>query len=194
MNRALDLVIASDQRINESLCGLINEIDRKGFQGIDSTPRRAFLPLFLVFVRLRFRLFVGGDLGNAVRNIVHQIEARDALLLQQEDRIGVWFAEHGDQHIAAVDLFALRRLCVNHRALQDAMKAQCLLRLLFPALGQRFHLAGEVFFERSGEPLEVAAARKDRSFAVLIAQQGKKQVFQAHILMAPSLGFFQGEI
>ena len=54
---------------------------------------------FLAF-RL-FRLFV---LADAVGDEIQHIQARDLLLLEQIDRVGVLFTEHGNQHIERRDL------------------------------------------------------------------------------------------
>ena len=79
LDRALDLVLAADQRIDLAIARLLDEVDGERLQGIPHR-RRA---LFVRRLGLRRHILVAdGGLGDAVGDVVHDVEARDALLFQ----------------------------------------------------------------------------------------------------------------
>jgi hypothetical protein len=63
-------------------------------------------------------------LGDAVRDEVHDIEARHALALQEVHRVRILFAEDGDQDVGACDFLLARRLDVQDRALDHALETE----------------------------------------------------------------------
>ena len=95
MDRPLDLIIAADQRINEAPSRFVDQVHGKRFQRLYPFGWPLLAGFFLVGLRLGF--FLGGDLRHAVGNIIDQIEASDALLFQQKNRVGIWLAIHRDQ-------------------------------------------------------------------------------------------------
>jgi len=93
-----------------------------------STPRPAPAALPRPIRRPSARPGVG-HLGNAVRDEIDGIDARDVLLLQQVDGLALLLAEERHQHVGAGDLVAARGLHVEDGALQHALEAECRLRL-----------------------------------------------------------------
>src|SRR6476646_5571875 len=91
MNGPLDLVLAPDERLDLSLGGAIGEVYRKA---LERARRRKFwralflvaLALLVLFLALglaratHLSIVVGADLGDAVRDNLDQVEARDAFL------------------------------------------------------------------------------------------------------------------
>ena len=105
-------------------------------------------------------------------DVIDQIEARDALLFQEINRVGVGLAKHGDQDIAAVDFLALRRLRVNHArvaARGESLKSAA-ARGPMPA-GSVSICPSKNSSSDFVEFFEIAAASEDRAFAVFVAQQ-----------------------
>ena len=83
-----------------------------------------FAAAFAVVLRLRrLVLLLLRRLGDAVRDVVDDVEARDAALVQEIDGVRFLFAEHGDQHVGAGDFLLARRLDVQDRALDHALEA-----------------------------------------------------------------------
>ena len=73
-------------------------------------------------------LAMPGHLGDAVGNKVDHIDARHALLLEQEYGLAFLFAEDGYQHIGAGDFTLAGALHVEHGTLQNPLKTQGWLR------------------------------------------------------------------
>src|SRR6185436_17568948 len=63
-------------------------------------------------------------LGDAVRDVVHHVEARDALLLQEVHRVRILLAEDRHQHVGAGDFFLAGGLHVQDGALDHALEAE----------------------------------------------------------------------
>jgi hypothetical protein len=60
------------------------------------------------------------DLRDAVREVVQNVEPRDALPSEQVDRVRVRRLEEGREDVAAVDLLLPRTLGLKERVLDDA--------------------------------------------------------------------------
>ena len=193
VDRPLDLVVAADQRIDAALLRFCDQIHGKRFQRFYPAARFLFA-LFLFTILSLSRLFPRRDLRNSMGYKVHDVKARDPLLFEQVDRIGIGLAEHRDQQIAAVDFLLFRRLRVNHRPLQDAMEAQCLLRILFEALRKFRKLGSEEFLERFFERFDIAAAVDQRAARILVLEESVKQVLEANVFVPSALRLFQSGI
>ena len=164
-----DLVVAADERVQQALGGLLHQLGGEGFQRI--ALRR--LPAFLVLLRpgsVRLRLLLR-QLGDAVGDVVDEVEAADVLGFQQVAGVALLLTVHGHQQVAALDLGLLRGLGVNEGALDDTVKAQGLLRLLLRPLGQRLQAALEELFQLVPQAVEVAAAVEDDFAGVAVVEQ-----------------------
>ncbi len=135
-------MLASNQRINLAVAGLLIQVDGVLLQRI----RCSGLRVFLLAVEAGIRLLVIRYPGNTVRNIVDDFETGNILFLQEIDRLGFLLAENGHQHVSTVDLTFSGRLYVENRTLQDALEAQRRLGLTF--LGHRHQ--GRGFIQKSG--------------------------------------------
>ena len=60
---------------------------------------------------------------------VDHVQARDVLLIEQIDGLGILLAEQGHQHVGPGDLLLARRLDVKHGPLQDPLEPQRRLSL-----------------------------------------------------------------
>ena len=123
LNRALDFVLAPDQRVDLAALGFGIEVDTIGIERFAAT-------LNLGFTRKLFgdaRDFAAiaplpRDLGNAVGNVIHCVEARHILLLQEIDGMGFALGKKGGQNIGARRFAPARRLHMQHCALQNALE------------------------------------------------------------------------
>src|SRR5207244_698091 len=68
-------------------------------------------------------------LGDAVRDVVDDVQARDALLLQEIDGVGILLAEDRHQHVGPGDLLLAGGLHVQDGALDHALEAEGGLRV-----------------------------------------------------------------
>ncbi len=118
LDDALELVLAADQRIDLAGLGERDQVDRVGVE-------RALRLAAVLVVALRFLLFLLllRRLGDAVRDVVDDVQARDAALVQEIDGVRFLLAEDRDQHVGAGDFLLARGLDVQDRALDDALEA-----------------------------------------------------------------------
>ena len=69
--------------------------------------------------------FLGGlfavDLGPPVRDVAHDVEARDSVLLEQRDGVAVGLGEDGHEHVMPLDLVFAGRANVRVGAANDAL-------------------------------------------------------------------------
>ncbi len=88
-----------------------------------------------------------------------------------------------DQHVGAGDLLAARRLDVNHRPLDHALKAGGRLGVVGAVRDQIFKLGFEVVDETGAELVEIDAAGTHNCGRVGVIDQRQQQVFKRRILM-----------
>ena len=99
LDHALELVGAADQRIDLAVARALREVDAEALERVRDL--RVFLAVVLDAARPRHdRAAAGVDLRHAVRDVVDDVEPRDALLLEQVDRVRVALAEHRRDHVA----------------------------------------------------------------------------------------------
>ena len=121
----------------------------------------------------------GARLRDAVRNKIDHVEARDALLLQKENRRRFGFMEHRDQHVAAGDFLAPRRLHVQRRALQRPLHADRIARRNFLALRHPLDLLVEVMRELAPQRIEIGAATFQNRGRRHVMQHREQQMLEA---------------
>ena len=101
-------------------CGRAVEVDgvlveRAAALRARARPRaRCFLATDLLF----------GALGQAMRDVLRDVEARDLVPVQQEHGMALLLAEDGDQHVGHAHFAAPAGLHLEHRPLQHALEAQ----------------------------------------------------------------------
>src|SRR5262249_54143371 len=83
------------------------------------------LLLAVAFLLGRFGLLVllGRCLGNAVSDVVHNVQPRDAALVEEVHRVRFLLAEDRHQHVSPGYFLLARRLHVQDRPLDDALEA-----------------------------------------------------------------------
>src|SRR5207249_539070 len=110
-------------------------------------------------------------LGDAVRNVVDDVEARDALLLEEIHRVRVLLAENGDQDVRSGDLLLARGLDVQDGALDHALEAQRRLGVDLAVGGDPRCLLDDVL--RSEEHTSELQSRFDLVCRLLLEKKNK---------------------
>ena len=195
LDHALDFVVTADQRIDLAVPGELVQVLRVLLQ------RRGFFVLLAALFVLRGALAGLGRLGrvallDAVRDEVHDVQARDALLVQVIHGMRVFFAEDGDQHIGAGDFLlavagglhmhdgALDHTLETQRGLRvDVVGACHLRRVVLDEIGKR--LAQIIHIGRTG------AQHFSRTGVV---QQSEQQVFHRDELVTLLPRFDKGHV
>ena len=132
-------------------------------------------------------------LERAVGDVPEQVQAGDPLALQQVDGVGVALAIEGDQDVAAVDLLLAARLHLQRRALQHPLERLGVLGFPVRPAGERRLGLVQVLLELAAQLGQPGAARAQDAGRHRIAEQGIEQVLQRDVLVAPRLGFREGQ-
>ena len=120
LDHALELPVAADQRVDLADERLGVEVQRVGLER--AARLLAVLPGFLALGRLR--LCGLRALGDAVRDVVDDVEPGHALLVQEVDGVRVLLAEDRDQDVGAGHLLLAGGLDVQDGALDHALEAE----------------------------------------------------------------------
>ena len=191
LDRALDLGLAPDQRVDAAALGLFVQIDAIGVERVMA----ALLRLFAAFVLLRalgpagFR--AAGRLGDAMRDIVDRIEPGHVLLLQEINRVALALGEHRDQDVGAGDLLAPRGLDMDGGALQYPLKARRGLGVVLVRGDEVAELVVDIGQHLAAQPLEIDTAGAQHRDCVLVLGQGQQQVFERGVFVAAIVGVGQ---
>ena len=102
--------------------------------------------------------------------------------------------EHRDQHVAARDFLASRRLHVQRRALKRALHSDRVARRDFLALGHPLDLLVEVMRELAPQRVEVGAATLQNGGRRHVMQHREQQMLEAYELVTPVNGFGHREL
>ncbi len=125
-----DDLLSPDQRVELVRPRLRGELRGEGLDRLFPGGLLLLRPVLLLTVRLGPRLSPVRILGHAVRYVIQQAVARDALLLEEEGGKRLRLVEDRDQDIADIELVFLRRRGVPYRPLEDVLESRRLLRLL----------------------------------------------------------------
>ena len=181
LQRAPELAEASDEGVEAALPGALGQVDGEGGEGVArggvavaGRSRRRRGRARLVLARRR--------LGDAVRDVVQDVEPGDVLRLQQLGRVRVRLLQDGREDIAEADLVLARALHVEHRRLQHALERQGLLRLALPAL-LRLLEAVEERVEGVPQGRQVGAAGGEDLLALGVVGQHVEQVLEGQVRM-----------
>ncbi len=186
LDDALHLVLAADQRIDLAVAGHLVQVLRELVQ------RRALALAALVLLGLLAGRFAAGlrrlrriRLLDAVGDVVDDVQARDALLVQVVHGVRILLAEDGHEHVGPGDflLAAAGGLHVHDRALDHALEAQRGLRVdLFRAAHR-----GGVLADEGGQALpqvlDVGRAGAQHFGGRRVVQQREQQVLDGDEFM-----------
>jgi hypothetical protein len=186
----LQLGVAPHQRVDLPLGGPLHQVDGEGAEGVLHRLRRTLLvALALALAGVAPGAGQGPPLavlGDAVGEVLEDVDAPDPLLLQQVDGVGAALPGQRHQHVAAVQLAAAGPLDVPGGPLQDPLEGGGLLRVLL--LGQGLEGAGQVVVQLAGQGGQVGAAGHQHLAGHLVGAERVEQVLQGDVLVAPAPG------
>ena len=194
LDRALDLRPAADQGIDAAGAGLLVEID-----AIDLERIGPALLLVAALDRGRVvlhaahgaRLGHAGPLGNPMADIVHRVEARHVLLLQEEGGVALPLGKDGDEHVGACHLFAARRLHVGHGAVNDTLEGGRRLGVAMAVKHHRRKLVVDIGGELVAQEIDIDVAGAHHRRRIAIVEQGQQQMFERGVFVAALVGVLQ---
>ena len=102
--------------------------------------------------------------------------------------------EHRDQHVAARDFLAPRRLHVQRRPLQRPLHADRVARRDFLALGHPLDLLVEIMRELAPQRVEIGAAAFQNRGRRHVMQHREQQMLETDELVTPVNGFGHREL
>ncbi len=185
LDRPVDFIFPTDQRVNPPLPGLVVKVDTIFVQGRISLFFR-FLNLFLT-VR-RSGITIGSRFGQPVRNIANRIQAGHVMLLQKIDRVAFPFGKQANQHIGACDLFPARTLHMQNGALDNALETGR-RRSFHPSVGfDVLQLYIQISFDFGAELGNIHVTGAQHSHRILIIQKSQQQMLQRGKFMLSFIG------
>ena len=180
--------VAADQRIEQAVPRAIGQVDAVGRQRI-ARGRRFFLAGADAGALAGRARRDDRRLGDAVRDELEDVEPRDALLAEQDRRMGLRLLQDRRQHVAGMHFVALRALHVEHGRLQHAAERRGLLRLALVAARQLLDRFVEVVVQLAAQRREIGAAGLENPLAVGVVQQRVEQVLERQVRVPPRDGF-----
>jgi hypothetical protein len=117
-----------------------------------------------------------GRLRDAMRDVVDDVQPRDALLLQEVHGVRVLLAEDGDQHVGAGDFLLAGTLHVQDGALDHALEAERGLRVDLAVGRDARRLLGDVLGQALAQLVHVGAAGPQDLRRRGVVEQGQQQV------------------
>jgi hypothetical protein len=192
LDGARDFRFAADERVDLAFGGACDEVGGEGFERV---ARR--LLRFVVFAlglvgEAAARLAL--DLRDAVREIVEDVETRDALLLEQIDGVRVGRQDEGGEDVAAVNLFLSRPFGLKQSVFDDALEGGRVLGERVGGGGGALQFLFEELFQLLRQRLGVAAAVADDLGRRALVQQRVEEVFERHVLVPSFDRLHRGEI
>ncbi len=183
LDRALDLVLAADQRIDLALAGFLVEVDAIGRQRLVALLGRRLSAVLLLGSGGAARASAARHLGLAVADIVHRVQPRHALVLEKRHRVAVPLRKERDQHIGAGHFLTARRLDVHGGALNDALEARGRQWLVRRLGDDAFQAIVDEGFEVVAQPIDVDAAGLEDGRCVFIFGHRQEQMLQGRVFV-----------
>ena len=163
--------------------------------GVERALRLA--AVLVVALRLLLFLLLLRRLGDAVRDVVDDVEPRHAALVQEIDGVRFLLAEDRDQHVGAGDFLLARRLDVQDRALDDALEALRGLRVGVRVRRQPRRVLPDEVGEDAAQLVEVDAAGLQHLGRRRVVEHREQQVLDGDelVLLLPGLdkGHVEGD-
>ena len=123
-----------------------------------------------------------------MRDVVHRVEPRHVLFLQEEHGVRLALGEQGHQHVGAGDLLAAGRLDVDRGALDDPLEAGGRLGVDRALDGEPRQLVIEEVHQAGPQPLDLDRAGLEHGHRVLVLGQRHQQMLEGGVLVLPGVG------
>ena len=189
LDRAFDFVLASDQRVDVAVFGLLVEMHAIGCEGLLALFDDGFTILAL-FVRAVHGAVVimARHFGNAMGNVVDRVEAGHLLLLQEVDRMALTLREYSDQHVPPGDFLASGGLHMDRRALQNALETSGRFGFLDPAGDQARQFLVDILRQVAAQMIDIDSAGPQDRKRILVFSQRQEQVLEGRIFVMAFIG------
>jgi hypothetical protein len=129
-----------------------------------------------------------------VRDVVHDVQAGDALLVQEVDRVGVLLAVDRHQDVGAGDLLLARRLDVQDRALDDALESERGLGIDLAGAGDGRGVLHHEIGERLLQLVDLRRAGLQHLGSGRVVAQREQQVLDRDELVPLLAGLHEGHV
>ncbi len=193
VERAQDLRLAANDRVDATLAGQLGEVAGVGGQGV--VGRRGDDGGVTTGTRRHHLLALAGRRragGAAPRQPAHHRQARDALFPDEQGGRAVLLVQDGHQHVAAQDLLPLGRVGVARRALDDPPEAQGGRRVHRVVLARQLLL--QPGFQEGPEGRRIPAGTPQDGRGVLVVEDGQEQMLHGDVLVAQAGGLGKGHV
>ena len=183
-------MLAADQRIDLAVFREVIQVDRVG---IERALRFACVLALLLRLR-RFFLLVLRALGDAVRDVVDDVQTRHAALVQEIDGMRFLLAEDRDEHVGAGHFLLARRLHVKDRALNHALEALRRLRIGVRMSGKPRRVFADEIGEHPAKLLEIDSAGFQHFGGRRVVQHREQQMLDGDELVLLLPRFDEGHV
>ena len=189
LDRALDFRLTSDERIDAALARLVVEIDAIGFERVGALLDDLLGILFLlVGAAHRLGLAHARALGDAVTHVIHGIEPRHVLFLEEIDGMAFALREERDEHIGACHLVPAGILHMQHGALHDTLETGRGLGVLAVLDRECREILVDIFGERGAQGVEIDIARAHHLRGVRVVDEREQQVLERGVFVMALTG------
>lgn len=179
LDGALDLVPATDQRVDLALPCEVVEVAGELGKGVALAFAVRSLCLALAF-RVTCGVVFLALLGDAMRQIVDDVQPGHILLVEEVHRMRILLAKDRHQHVGASDLLLARGLHVVDGALQHALEAQRRLGVAAIVFRQAGDRGFDRLFQVRTQAARVRAGRLQDGLRRGIFQEREQQVLDGH--------------
>src|SRR5487761_217304 len=194
LDGAIDLGLAPNQRVDLAVARLLVEVDAISVERVVGALWLLLGALLLLGTLNAARLGAPGRLGDAVRNVIHRVEPRHVLLLQEINRMAFAFGEKRHQHIGASHLLAAGGLDMDRGTLENALETGSRLGVLDMRRHQIDQLVVDVVDELAAKFFEIHCAGAKPRHRVLVLGQRQQQVLKRRVLMPALVGVAESEV
>src|SRR6185295_8533666 len=198
LERALDLALAADQRVDRALLRELGQLLAVGPERIAGGLAAALV--LLVPLALARRLAGraaragGGEARDAVREEADDVEAGDPLAVEELDGEGVGLGEEGDEDVRAADLVAPGARRLDARPRERPLDAEAEPRLALLVVLEPVDLVDQVEGELALQGFDVRAGVPEHVRGRPVERQGVEQVLDADVFMAQTRRFGEGDV
>ena len=132
-------------------------------------------------------------LADAVRDEVHHVQPRHALLMQEINGVRIFLAEDRDQHVGAGHFLLARRLHVQDRALDHALEAERRLRVDVVS-GENRRMLGDEVREQLAQVVDIRRAGAQHFGCGRIVEQRQQQMLHGDEFVALLAGLHERHV
>eukprot|EP01132_Coremiostelium_polycephalum_P016380 gene16379-biopygen8373 len=194
LRHALNFQLTPHQRIDPPLARQFVEVAGISVQRV--ARRRRLTALVILHILLTFRVIaMPRHLGNAMGDVVDDINTGNALLLEQEHSLAFLLAEDRHEHIGPCDFALAGALYVENGTLQYPLEAQGWLGLAVLVMNGDQRRGGvDKLLQVMLEFVEIGTTRTQYGGGSFVIQKCQQQVFDGHEFMTLRTGLLEGKI